>query len=42
MLLTHTDLVEDARMAGLTVSAYVRANASRIAAELNGIIAERD
>jgi hypothetical protein len=35
ILLTHTDLVEDAGNAGLTLSAFLKAHAGRIAAELN-------
>ena len=35
ILLTRTDLVEDAGNSGLTLSAYLKAHAGRIAAELN-------
>jgi hypothetical protein len=42
LLLTRTDLVEDADAAGLTLSAYVWANASRIAADLNTVLDETD
>ncbi|MER7280555.1 hypothetical protein ABT369_39560 [Dactylosporangium sp. NPDC000244] len=38
LLTTRTDLVEDARVAGLTVSEFMRANAGRIAADLNAIL----
>jgi hypothetical protein len=38
LLTTRIDLVEDAQNAGLTLSEFVRVNASRIAADLNAII----
>jgi hypothetical protein len=40
LLTTRTDLVEDARVAGLTVSEFMRDNAGRIAAELNAGLRE--
>lgn len=38
LLLTSTDLAEDAAAAGVSISDYVRANAGRIAAYLNDVI----
>ncbi len=40
VLMTRTDLAEDAAAAGMAVSEFVRANARRIAAELNDVIQE--
>lgn len=40
LLLTRTDLAEDAAAAGRTVSEHVRAEGGRYAAELNTLIAE--
>ena len=42
LLLTRIDLTEDAQAAGLTLSAYVRANAGRIAADLNAVLDETE
>lgn len=38
LLITRTDLIEDADHAGLTLTAFLRANAGRIAADLNAIL----
>lgn len=38
LLLTNTDLQEDAVASGLSMSAYLKANASRLASELNDIL----
>ena len=38
LLLTRTDVIDDAQAAGVPVSEYVRANAGRIAAELNALL----
>lgn len=40
LLLASTDLREDADAAGLSISAYLKANAGRIAADLNAVLAE--
>ncbi len=40
LLLTSTDLAEDAANAGVSVSDYVRTHAGRIAADLNAVIRE--
>ncbi len=40
LLLTRTDVFEDANQAGLSVSAYVRERGARIAADLNELIEE--
>jgi hypothetical protein len=42
LLLSRTELAEDAGHAGLTVTAYVRSNAARVAAELNAVLAETE
>ena len=42
MLLTLTDLREEASNAGLTVSGYLKANAARIVAELNAVLTGDD
>lgn len=40
LLISRTDLVEQASYSGLTFSAFVRANAAKIAAELNDVMEE--
>lgn len=40
LLLSRTELVEEAGAVNVTLAAYVRDNASRIAAELNELIGE--
>lgn len=40
LLLTDTDLREDAAAAGLSMSAYLRERAGRIATELNDVLAD--
>jgi predicted alpha/beta-hydrolase family hydrolase len=42
MLLTLGDLSDDALNAGLSLPAYLKAHASRIAAELNAVLAENE
>ncbi|MDG4795110.1 hypothetical protein [Micromonospora sp. WMMD1082] len=42
VLLARGDLVDGAQAAGLTTSAFVRANAGRIAAELNTVLDETE
>jgi hypothetical protein len=38
LLATRTDLVEDAQIAGVPLSEFMRANGGRIAADLNAIL----
>jgi hypothetical protein len=40
LLISRTDLIEQAGYSGLSLAAYVRANAGRIAAELNEVLAD--
>ncbi|GAA0493986.1 hypothetical protein Ade02nite_20850 [Paractinoplanes deccanensis] len=42
LLMSRTDLVESADYAGMTLAAYVKANAGRIAADLNSSLAGDD
>jgi hypothetical protein len=42
ILLTSTDLQEDAAASGATMSAFLRANAGRLAKELNDVLTETE